>query len=108
MDGGLALFAKEIIRHLGILNDNATDYELRTRLDSFCKKHKIEGSLEGNIDKKKDFTFEFSNQRVCCEPHLKLKTANTAGNTHRYEHRIYFYQDIEGGKILIGHIGVHL
>ena len=117
----LSTCPKKIIYHLSALNDkfkesfaqgNRTEvlehFSTNTSLDEIA-------SLEGDARRKPNFTFLFKNvdnvdESVCCEPHLKLcySDLSTAYSTDR---RIYFHEgksNIQGGKILIGHIGNHL
>ena len=78
-----------------------------------------EASNQGNIKAKPLLTFSFvyfvknesQNEKICCEPHLKLcKSDNIGDNTYHFN-RIYFHEGkkhIAEGRILIGHIGEHL
>jgi hypothetical protein len=82
---------------------------------AFTAKSGYETSMEGNADRKVDFTFQFEGKggslRILCEPHIKLGRSARAGDTEYYYHRIYFstaqHPDFEG-KTFIGHIGKHL
>jgi hypothetical protein len=72
-------------------------------------------TLEGNAQRKEYFTFSFANnlgadENVCCEPHLKLCYSDK-DNSYSNDRRIYFHEgksNIQNGRILVGHIGVHL
>jgi len=116
---------KKIIFHLGALNDKFHEFckpELhRTQvLKEFSIGAKLdeEASLEGNASRKEAFTFDFTNDKkaqelVCCEPHIKLCHNDNYPSDSSYStnRRIYFHEGkrhIQGGKILIGHIGKHL
>jgi hypothetical protein len=113
---------KKIVYHLSALNDKFKDCIKeglnRTQvLENFSRYAKLDeiATLEGDADRKKDFTFQFLNnsgidENVCCEPHLKLcySDVNTSYSNDR---RIYFHEgkpNIQKGHILIGHIGNHL
>ena len=117
-------FTKTILFHLAMLNDEFYKFETNpyNRKDTL-KKFSIacnlpeEASPEGNASRKPSFTFDFINRKkekilICCEPHLKLcRSDNYPGDGEYYYHRIYFYEgkeEIQNGKILIGHIGEHL
>ncbi|MBF0465564.1 MAG: hypothetical protein HQK88_03015 [Nitrospirae bacterium] len=123
LSGGLELFSETIVSHLEKLNDEFRKYynyqsiaqSIDKIIQAFCSANNIKGSLQGeNHDQ---LYFEFYNtqtktlEKICCDPHLKLRTPDRPGNTQRYENRIYFHQGkkgVQGGKILIGHIGEHL
>jgi hypothetical protein len=72
-------------------------------------------TLEGNAQRKENFTFSFPNdagtdETVCCEPHLKLCYSDV-DKSYSNDRRIYFHEgisNIQDGRILIGHIGDHL
>jgi len=113
---------KKIIYHLSALNDKfySFDQSNMNRTEVLVKFSQISNldshaSLEGNADRKNDFTFDFNNcdnciEMVCCEPHLKLCYSDCS-DAFSNERRIYFHegkQHIHEGKILIGHIGKHL
>lgn len=122
IEGGLQKFLKNLSFNLTQLNDRFKDYNpseanLRAILHQFSADCGVDATLEGNCKRKKDFTFDFtdpeSNQTysVCCEPHLKLTNSDLPGDTKFYYNRIYFHQgltSIQGGRILVGHIGKHL
>lgn len=120
LKGGLKNFVKQISLNLMHLNDHFNyvleKYALREALSIFSKLYPITATLEGNINRKKDLSFDFFNstskttKSIYCEPHLKLKTNDNPGNKHRYNNRIYFHcgiPEIEDGKILVGYIGSH-
>jgi hypothetical protein len=73
----------------------------------------LDASIEGDVNRKKALTFYFINKNkqdvlVYCELHLKLLYDD---NRKVKQNRIYFHEgidDVEEGKILIGHIGKHL
>lgn len=113
---------QKIIYHLAALNDTFKNIDTTNRnrtqiLEAFSIIAELDetASLEGNADRKTDFTFGFLNdqnqmENVCCEPHMKLcySDTNTAYSNAR---RIYFHEgisNIQNGRILIGHIGKHL
>jgi hypothetical protein len=113
---------KKIIYHLTALNDkfrgSQTAGRNRTQvLEAFSITASLDetASLEGHAARKEDFTFRFINSQreaedVCCEPHLKLCFSDTS-TAYSNDRRIYFHEgkeNIQGGKILIGHIGDHL
>lgn len=113
---------KKIIYHLSALNDkfkDCTESRLNRAqvLEHFSIYANLDESatLEGNAQRKKDFTFSFQNdsgtdEKVCCEPHLKLCYSDT-NNSYSNDRRIYFHEgkaNIQKGRILIGHIGTHL
>jgi hypothetical protein len=115
-------FVQKIIYHLSALNDEFRNYQQEPyqRIETLktfsigCKLDQ-EASTEGDVKRKKDFTFNFLNDKntietLCCEPHLKL-CKNDIEDGKFYFHRIYFHEgkdNIAEGKILIGHIGEHL
>jgi hypothetical protein len=117
-------FPKKIIFHLAALNNQFRYSQQpglnRTQvLQAFSANANLDetASLEGNAARKTDFTFNFlddNNQiyRICCEPHLKLcRNDNYPGDQSYSYNRIYFHEgvnNIQEGKILIGHIGNHL
>lgn len=111
---------KTVIHYLNELSENFLKCKLETnnRIDLLKKFNSIsnfdlDASLEGNIKRKKELTFNFINNRkedvpVYCELHLKLLYDD---NRKLKQNRIYFHEgkdDIEEGKMLIGHIGKHL
>lgn len=113
---------KKIIYHLSALNDNFKSIDTANRnrtqvLDAFSITANLDetASLEGNAERKASFTFSFINnqnksEEVCCEPHLKLCYSDIS-NSYSNDRRIYFHEgkeNIQDGKILIGHIGEHL
>ena len=113
---------KKIIYHLSALNDKFKDCKEvglnRTQvLERFSIYAELDeaATLEGNAQRKDDFTFPFPNnigmmENVCCEPHLKLCYSD-ADRAYSNNRRIYFHEgkvNIQEGRILIGHIGTHL
>lgn len=113
---------KKIIYHLAALNDTFNTLEKKGKnrtqiLEAFSITAKLDetASLEGRAARKACFTFSFKNDQnqpedVCCEPHLKLCYSDTS-TSYSNNRRIYFHegiQNIQNGKILIGHIGHHL
>ncbi|KAA6336991.1 hypothetical protein EZS27_014899 [termite gut metagenome] len=113
---------KKIIYHLSALNDKFKDCIEeglnRTKvLEHFSIYAKLDeiATLEGDAKRKENFTFLFPNnfgedEKVCCEPHLKLCYSDI-DNSYSNNRRIYFHEgkfNIQDGRILIGHIGVHL
>ena len=117
--------AKTIIFHLAALNDdfrsNVSGHmnrsEILTQFSVSSRLHE-HASLEGDTTRKQYFTFNFRDNEgkkvdVCCEPHLKLcYNDNYPGDaSYSNNRRIYFHEginNIQEGKILIGHIGNHL
>jgi len=116
LEGGLKNFAGSIIYNLTQLNDKfksyCSKYDLVETLRRFSSECQVDASLEGNASRKSEFTFIFNQISVCCEPHLKLSKSDLPGEKDRfYSNRIYFHEGkptIEGGKILVAHIGKHL
>jgi hypothetical protein len=120
----LSNFAKNVILHLGYLND--VFYTYRTRhFDNESIKYKTlttECNLEGkaaskdNNSAKEALTFDFINKKgeielVTCYPHLRLHYSDTPGDNTFYQFRIYFHEglpSIKDSNILIAHIGEHL
>jgi len=116
--------SKKLIYHLTALNDKFMDsYKMGTEraqiLKHFSLAAKLDeiASLEGSASRKNDFNFKFINDKgllenVCCEPHLKLCYNDDPGDTsYSNDRRIYFHEgkeNIQQGRILIGHIGAHL
>lgn len=114
---------KKIVYHLAALNDKFFSFD-RTSMNRTQILHSFSvvagldetASLEGNAERKNDFTFQFLNSNnemefVCCEPHLKLCYCDNNNNVYSNNRRIYFHegkQNIQKGNILIGHIGTHL
>lgn len=115
---------KKIIYHLAALNDKFRDSQNQPNLnrsqvlEHFSTNANLDekASLEGNAERKPDYTFLFLNtkskeeEKVCCEPHLKLCFSDT-DTSYSTERRIYFHEgmsNIANGNILIGHIGKHL
>ena len=120
IDGGLNNYVKQISQNLMYLNDHfnyfAEKYTPQEAISRFSKSYPITVTLEGDIRKKKYFSFDFydsiskTTKSIYCEPHLKLKTNDNPGDTHRDNNRIYFHCGITGieeGKILVGYIGYH-
>ncbi len=129
LEGGLAGFSKTIVRCLSKLNDILPEcwpdrggkLNLPDILRTFSSKTGIETTLEGNIDRKEDLTFEFdtlingqsgTTERIRCEPHMKIsRSDNYPGDSKHYFNRIYFHpgkDHVHDGRILICHIGKHL
>jgi hypothetical protein len=115
--------ARKIIYHLTKLNDLFKNYyessqDIQTVLKTFSIVAKLDeyASLEGNASHKLRFTFDFCNiygrmEMVCCEAHLKLCKNDRDDSSYSNDRRIYFHpgkNNIQYGKILIGHIGHHL
>lgn len=120
LEGGLEKFAETIVYNLTQLNDNFSKYHnpsdrIKT-LRMFSSICGVNASPEGNASKKPLLTFEFIDENsypisICCEPHLKLGDDDLPGDTHFYYNRIYFHEgkpNVEGGRILVAHIGKHL
>lgn len=120
LEGGIEKFAETIVYNLTQLNDNFSKYHnpsdrIKT-LRMFSSICGVNASPEGNASKKPLLTFEFIDDNsypisICCEPHLKLGDDDLRGDTHFYYNRIYFHEgkpNVEGGRILVAHIGKHL
>ncbi len=120
LEGGLIKFAETIVYNLTQLNDNFSKYNnpsdrIRT-LREFSSICKVDASAEGDTRRRSSLTFEFIDKNsnpisIYCEPHLKLGKNDLPGDTHFYSNRIYFHEgkpDVEGGRILVAHIGKHL
>jgi hypothetical protein len=111
---------KTIIHYLNELSNNFNFCKLKTNnhidlLKQFnsISNFDIDASIEGDLSRKNDLTFSFENkdgndELLYCELHLKLLFDD---NRKIVQNRIYFHegkQNIQNGKILIGHIGKHL
>lgn len=111
-------FVITFLRHLKILNNefrkyllNRQNYQRIEVLKTFGSENSVEVTGQGNANQKVDMTFEFDNQDICCEPHIKISKSDVIGDNTYYHNRIYFYEgkdDIQNGKILVGHIGKHI
>lgn len=114
----------KIIYHLTALNDKFRTYQVDSHhrtdvLKKFSTGENLDetATLASGTRRKKDFEFNFVNisgniEAVCCDSHMKLCWSDLPGDTcYSNDRRIYFNEgqkDIHQGKILIGHIGVHL
>lgn len=118
-DGGHSAFSGIIIRSLTSLNDawvEADGGDLPAMLRAFSTQSRCPTSLEGDGNRKEALTFSFSlgseySESVLCEPHMKLESSDTEGDTEYYYHRIYFCprrHNSFADKILVGHAGKHL
>lgn len=111
---------KTIIHHLSELDKNFNECKSKTNSRIELIKHfnsasniDLDASIEGDISRKNDLTFSFSNiegniEMIYCELHMKLLYDD---NKKVVQNRIYFHEgklNIQNGKILIGHIGKHL
>ncbi|WP_373002631.1 hypothetical protein [Sulfurimonas sp.] len=119
--GGLKYFSRDIIKSLvclenefkTILNDNHQD--VRKSLVKYSSMIGLSTTIEGNADRKPDFTFGFKKDdksaiSVCCEPHVKLCNSSKSSDSTYYYNRLHFHvgqEGVEEGKILIGSIGYH-
>jgi hypothetical protein len=115
-------FVQKIIYHLSCLNDDFHKYKQEPyqrieTLSAFSALLDEQASGQGNAKLKKLMTFQFianngNTEAICCEPHLKIcRSDRYPGDSQYHFHRIYFHegkQNIQHGKILIGHIGLHL
>jgi len=121
LEGGLDKFAGPIIHNLIQLNDKFSSYPVQSSLNDvlrmFSRECNVDATLEGDIRRKPELTFDFADANsnkvfsVYCEPHLKLSKSSLLGDTHHYFNRIYFHlalPDVNNGRILVGHIGAHL
>lgn len=117
--GGYRAYRGVITRCLTSLNDHwidVSDGDLSTMLRAFSTQSKCPTTMEGNGKRKQAFTFAFSSgpehsELAICEPHMKLESSDTVGDTEYYYHRIYFYprnHNSFADKILVGHAGKHL
>jgi len=117
--------SRKLIYHLTALNDKfiysnnmGTDRTQTLKHFSLAAELDETASLEGDASRKNNFTFVFINniglpENVCCESHLKLcyNDSYPGDTSYSTDRRIYFHegkQNIQQGKILIGHIGKHL
>lgn len=119
---GLKCFSKDIISTLKTLENNFQDIlqknhqDVRKSLLELSTIIGLETTIEGNIDRKPDFTFNFkqhngSDISICCEPHVKLCRSSIEGDSTYYFNRLHFHvgnPNVGNGKILIGSIGYHL
>ena len=111
----------KIIAHLSALNDifpncKDTPYNRIDTMKRFNSESNFDrnASIEGDIRRKKDLSFDFINSKklyenIYCELHLKLIYDDFG--TYSEDRRIYFQEGkstIFEGKILVGHIGEHL
>lgn len=120
LEGGLSIFSKCILNCLDALEQTFYTYydpqDIPSSLRAFSTACGVETTLEGNKNRKEDFTFTFididgNSVEVCCEPHMKLSQSDQSGDSHYYFNRIYFHggkKEVENGKLLVGHIGGHL
>ena len=125
VDDILGACPQKIVFHLSALNDKFRNFQqnglnrtLVLRQFSIANELDEIASLEGNASKKPILTFRFTNKEdesidICCEPHLKLcyNDKYPGDNSYSNNRRIYFHEgvtNIQDGRILIGHIGVHL
>lgn len=117
----LATCCKKIVSHLADLNDifpfcREQPYNRSDTLRKFNSQSNFDkdASIEGDIRRKKELTFDFINssgqfENIYCELHLKLIYDDLG--SYSQDRRIYFQEgklNIFGGKILVGHIGEHL
>jgi hypothetical protein len=117
--------SQRLVYHLAALNDKFKDscqpgFNRTQILEHFSRAVPLDeiASLEGDALRKRAFTFVFINNKdlpedVCCEPHLKLcyNDGYPGDSLYSTDRRIYFHEgkeNIQQGKILIGHIGKHL
>ena len=131
IDGGIKNFSKTIIYSLSKLDSvfvhlyqdakSLGSVNIVDILNIFSIKCGIETTLEGDLRRKNDLTFDFvyndqygikCSEKVCCDPHLKLsKSDNSPGDSNFYFNRIYFHPGkdyLYECRVLIGHIGRHL
>ncbi|MCT7444110.1 hypothetical protein [Aliarcobacter cryaerophilus] len=120
--GGLEYFSNDIIKSLIYLNDEfkqiliEENYDVRKSLIKLSSAIGFKTTIEGDADRKADFTFEFkkddgSNINICCEPHIKLSKSSKEGDNTHYHNRLHFHAGndyIKNKNILIGSIGCHL
>jgi hypothetical protein len=116
---------KKILYHLAALNDCLPtilkeEKQLQVVLKNLTAAAHLDeaASLEGNVAHKEILTFKFKNtdgkiENVYCEAHLKICYNDNYPHDTSYstDRRIYFHpgrNNIQNGKILIGHIGKHL
>jgi len=119
----LSDFSISIIRHLQHLNYTFYGYKDRSfsnetiKYQTFTSECKLEAKAasKDSNDAKEQLTYTFHDnngniQSITCYPHLRLCKSDVSGDTHYYQHRIYFHEglpNIQNGKILVPHIGVH-
>lgn len=121
----LADFAISIVKHLGYLNDIFVSFRYRefpnesVKYKTFTSECKLEADAasKDTNDRKSNLIFEFTDKNglivpVTCYPHLRLcRSDKYPDDVTYYQHRVYFHEGMErvqNGKILIGHIGLHL
>lgn len=104
----------ELTRHLSVLNDEVKDLFISLNKDGaevykmLSSIHNIYASGRGSNENKSLYLCDFIDENdvlieIRCNPHTKLY------NKHS-DYRVYFHwgnKKIQGGKILIGHIGNH-
>jgi hypothetical protein len=116
-------FIKNIILHLGYLNDIFYTYKNREftnesekykAFTSECNLEEKAASKDSNSAKEKlKYKFKKKNDEIVeiiCYPHLRICRSDISGDNKYYQHRIYFHEGFDGvenGCILIGHIGKH-
>lgn len=110
----IAEHSTELIRHLSVLNDFAKKIYTDTggSSDEIYERLKIEHNIiasgRGSNEDLNNFKCSFNNLQgmievIRCNPHTKLYTSYS-------NFRIYFNwgrENIENGKILVGHMGTH-
>lgn len=120
--GGLKYFSNDIIKSLIYLNNEFKQvlidgkYDVRKSLIKLSSAIGFETTIEGDADRKPDFTFEFKKDdggkvNICCEPHIKLSNSSKEGDNTHYHNRLHFNtgnEHIKNKTILIGSIGFHL
>lgn len=118
-EGGYERYAGVLVNALTKLNDNWPDWhggDLVLALREFSVQSGFSTTLEGDGERKVDFTFSFKiddgrSENVICEPHMKLSTSDVPGDNVFHFNRIYFcprLHDEFEGKLLVGHAGRHL
>lgn len=119
MEGGHASYTNAVVDCFSALNDewfNCFNGDfIVDALDKLGAVAKHPASMEGNAKRKPALTFTFllngKAENYLCEPHLKIRSPDQAGDGSRNNERIYFYpRSVDGspGIILVGHAGQHL
>jgi len=120
MEGGHGPYANAIVDCFSALNDNwfncFSQGAITDALEKLQALANHRASMEGQGgDRKKQLTFSFAidgkSTDLICEPHLKIRSPDQAGDNSRNNERIYFYpREVEGqqGNVFVGHAGAHL
>lgn len=117
-EGGFGHYHGHVTECFAALNDdlrNAEGPNTTAILNAFAATCGYDTSMEGNVARRPQLTFDFVDEKVSvrwlCEPHMKLSQSDRPGDTHYYQHRIYFSSnppDHFAGMVMVGHAGKHL